>query len=150
MTHRIETILAQAQTLVTGLATTGNNVFRGRATPLSHQKPKVEVPGLLLAQGGDEVLENHGGVILLGSLGFEIAAVVVGEENQLDTLLNLIRAEVTVALQADHTLGLPFVHQLEELGADQPEHDSSGERPMAQQRTRWRVTFDRSRTDPAN
>lgn len=145
--HRAETIMEAVRTAVTGLATTGLNAFRGRSYDLG---PGL-VPALLVYMGEDEILEAHTPDRLRSVLTVNLDAVVAETATQVETALNQIRAEATVALAADHTLGLAnIVELIEEIGAEEPEISGEGDRPTARQRLVWKVTYDRGRADPAN
>ena len=52
--HRAEQILAAVQTAVTGLASTGTNVDRGRADDI----PAEKCPALRVAMGADNLLDG--------------------------------------------------------------------------------------------
>ena len=108
MTHRAETILEAVKVLVTGLATTGANVARGRAYALGVD----QVPALRVSEDTAEIEEAHTPDRLIEILDIVIEAEVAEITDQVDTVLNTIREEITVKLAADHKLGLPA------MGAD--------------------------------
>lgn len=143
MTHRAETIIDTVKTRVTGLATTGTRVFRGRGYPLQ----EADLPALLLYMGADDVIGDLSAALLDCQLQVHVDAVVKTTA-QVDTTLNLIREEVTIALQADHTQGLAFVIDTAEQGADEPDISNDGEQPAGSLRTRWLISYRRSRTNP--
>ena len=147
MTHRAETILEAFKTTETGLATTGTRVERGRVYATS----PAGTPNLRVFMGADEILEAHTPDRLLSALEVTVEAEVAEISAQVDTKLNVIREEVTVALAADHQLGLPVIVQMtEEVGAGPVEISGEGDRPAARQMFFWSVTYERSRSDPAN
>jgi hypothetical protein len=144
MPHRREQIMDAVVTAVTGLTTTGTNVFRGRAYPLG----EAELPGLLVYMGGEEVVSEQTLDEMICVM--EVAVVpMVAVTADPDQALNLIAEESTVALAADYTLALPgVVYRIEEIGADEPEIAGEGETIAAAQRLRWQITYRRNRTDP--
>src|SRR5688500_10924967 len=115
MTHRAESIVERVKTVVTGLTTTSTRVYRGRVYPLQES----EVPGLLVYMGQDRIVNVLSQSLMDSLLSVHIDEVVKAT-GQVDTTLNLIREQVTIALQADHTLTLSYVMGIEESGADEP------------------------------
>lgn len=144
MTHRAEQIMQAVVTNVTGLVTTGTNVFRARDAVL----PQTSLPALLVYTGDDVPQAMYSQELIDSELRFYIEAIAKSPTAQLDTLLNLIRSEVTVALQADFTQGLQFVIETLEGTADEPELQSEGDQPIAKMRMNWRIIYRRSRTNP--
>jgi hypothetical protein len=146
MVHRAETIMAKVETTLAGLTTTGDNVFRGQAYAISED----QVPALLVIMGEDVIQEKHTPDSVFSILGVNLDAIVSETTTNIDTQLNKIREEATMALAADITLGLAYVQQIEEIGSEQPEYTGDADRPTARQRTVWAVTYERSRSNPAN
>ena len=143
--HRAESIMAAVITAVTGLTTTGANVYRARAYPLEISG----IPALLVWQGEDSAQTEMIGDEVISLLEIHIDAIVREPTTQIDTTLNKIREEVTVALMADYKLGLAYVAGIMEQSADEPELSGEGDSPIAQMRTNWDVQYQHSRTDPA-
>lgn len=144
MTHRAETLIEQVRTNLTGLAATSDHVYRGRAYPL---EPK-NLPALLLYLGPDEPLALHSQTLLDSLLTLRIEARVKAPVAQLDTLLNEIREQVTVALQADYTQGLAFVLDTREGAAAEPDFSTESDQPVGSQVYTWQFLYRRSRTNP--
>lgn len=144
--HRAESIMDAVVSAVTGLTTTGTNVYRGRAYPIEVSK----LPALVVWQGDDATVSEHMGDEVISLLEVNIDAIVREPSTQIDTTLNLIREEITVALMADYTLGLNYVAGIMEQSADEPDILGDGDAPHAQMRTNWGVTYLHSRTNPAN
>ena len=145
--HKAERILAAVVTKLTGLTTTGTNVFRGRVYDL----PDTSLPALLIFQGADRPLSDGGSSsfrFLDGELSVRVEAVVKTSATQLDTLLNQIRKEVTIALQADVTQGLNFVMDTTEGTAD-VELNGEGDKPTGTLKMEWSILYRRLRTDPS-
>lgn len=143
MTHRAETTMQAVLTNITGLATTGNNVSRGRGQPVA------TVPALTLQQAPDELVE---GITNMGFvdrvLSFRVIAHVK-TSGQFDTDLNAIREEVYVALMADRNQGLPaFVIDTMPLGDDEPELSSDAEKDIGRQAMNFAIQYRHSVTNP--
>ncbi len=143
--HRAEQILAAVQTSVTGLATTLGHVDRGRATEI----PADALPALRVAMGPDQVVDPWAQSLLDSELEVAIHAYVHDSAANVETTLATIRKEVTVALMADPTLGLAFVHAIVELGALKPDLSGDLAKPAARQELQFRVKYRRSRLDPS-
>jgi hypothetical protein len=144
LTHRAETLIAKVTEVVTGLSTTSDRVYRGRAYPLG----KDQDPALLVYQGADEPQSLHSQTLLDSLLTVRVEARVRSASDQLDTLLNRIREEVTVALQADYLQGLTFVLDTLEGEAAEPEFSTDGEQPLGRQVMTWKFLYRRNRTNP--
>lgn len=103
MAHVRKTIRDKIVTLVTGLSTTGTNVFRSRVYPLESAK----LPGLTVY-----TLDEDSQIITMGSTGnnrmdrvVEIAIEGYAREtSNLDDKLDQIALEVEEAIAADDTL----------------------------------------------
>lgn len=145
--HRAEQIIDAVVTTVTGLVTTGSNVFRGR---LYNVQPD-ELPALCVYMGPNEPIDDSDQTVAFSDWDLEIAidAKVRDSATQIDQVLNLIAKEITVALKADRTQGLSFVHDTREGGSDQPELSGDGDKPIANQTTKFIFKYRRSITDPS-
>jgi hypothetical protein len=144
MTHRAEQIIARVQTLVTGLATTGANVDRGRADAIDESK----LPALRVSIGDDAIVDPWAHSLLDSDLDVHVDAHAHTTAQNVETLLAKMREEVTIALLADFTLGLAFVHTIIELGANRPSLEGDMAKPAGRLEMRFRVRYRRSRTDP--
>lgn len=141
--HRAENIIAAVVTNLTGLATTGANVFRGRAYELND----TELPALCVYLGTDNP-RNDGGSsswqYIDSDLGITVEAVVKSSSAQVDTTLNQIRYEVGQALQADHQQGLDYVITTSE-GTATPDLDGQVEKTTGRMRLEYTISYRRSR-----
>lgn len=142
--HRAESILAAIKTQLTGLATTGANVFRGRSVRLQDNQH----PALIIKMGADKRLAEYSQALMDRALEVKIEIRTKSSTDQLDTELNKIREEVTKALQAAPSLSLAYVIKLDELDADEPDESGEGNQPIGAQRMEWVVHYRRSYTDP--
>lgn len=143
MTHRAETIIDAVVTAVTNLTTTGANVKRGRVNAW----PDSKLPALSVYMGPD----NEEGIDSSRSrwaLSLYIESHVKTSTEQVDTVLNKIREEVTVAMLATEHLGLGFVFDVAEGDADEPELYGESDKPVASQRLNWLVRYTRNTNNP--
>jgi len=143
--HRAEDIVAAVVTKVTGLTTTGSRVFRGRVYPLQD----TEEPALCVFLKSDNPDEPSNSFSILDSdLSISIQAYVKTSASQVDTVLNQIRKEVTIALQADNKQGLAYVIETFEGPADYAVR-GEGDKPTAVLTMDWKFKYRRSRQDPS-
>lgn len=143
--HRAESIMAAIVASVTGLTTTGANVYRARVYPVE----VTGLPAIVVLQGEDNTQTELLADEVTSRLTVNLDAIAREPANQIDTTLNLIREEITVALMADYTLGLAYVEGIMEQIAEEPDILGDGDAPMAQMRTVWDVTYHHGRTNPA-
>ena len=139
MTHRAETILNAVSVALTGLATTGANVQRFRAWPVTN------LPALTILKGADQASD---GVAPINSIGRQLVVVIrvsVKGTGVLETNLNQIAAEIFAALKADYTLGLSYVYDLELISESEPAIDEQDE-PVAYQDSIYQITYEHSAT----
>lgn len=138
MTHKAETILDAVVTAVTGLATTGANVERGRAFAVS------AVPSLSVFMGEDQV--DH--ELSIGQYDRILEVIVeahVATIGDVEQDLNQIRAEVLAALRADHTLGGAAIEIRPEADS-RPEIQGETDTPHALQQLLYLVKYRHSTT----
>ena len=143
--HREEQILARVVTLVTGLTTTALRIDRGREDEIASENTPA-----LRVRGGDDIVADPWAHALLDSeLDVIVEAKVYDSAANVETKLIQIRKEVSIALLADHTLGLAFVEGIVELGARKPLLSSESAKPSGSRDLMFRVKYRRSRTDPS-
>lgn len=142
--HRAESIVAAVVTKVTGLTTTGNNVYRGKMTPIAANVNNA----LRVYMGEDKLIGEYSQSLMDWELTVLIESFAKSATAQIDTQLNLIREQVTIALQADYTQGLAYVRNTVEGDAERPELSAEGEQAMGSQRLEWKFHYRRSRTNP--
>lgn len=144
MTHRAESVMDALVARLTGLGLTGSRVYRGRVYNLQAS----EFPALTISMGGDvpELLQSQ--TLMDSELSVSITAWVKSPTAQIDESLTAIREQVTVAMQSDYTLGLPYVVTCNEGAAQAPELDGEGSQPVGSQSQTWTIRYRRSRTDP--
>lgn len=144
MTHRAESIVVAVLDKVDSLTTTTTHAFRGRVRPLQ----EAELPAVFVYMGPDEIIQHLLQGKLDSVLTVYIDAVVKTASAQVDTTLNLIRSEITVALQADYTQGLAYIIDTKEIGAGEPDLSGDGDQRTGVLRTTWQIHYRRSRADP--
>ena len=102
MPHAIQQINDAIMVKLTGLATTGNNVFSGRVYALERN----EVPCLLVSTGDEtSQYDGFGGPRRLDRRVDLLVECVASVNSSLEQTLNTIQSEVEVALAADTKLG---------------------------------------------
>jgi len=146
VTIRAESILAAAVTKVTGLATTGTRVDRGRGDDI----PSELMPCLRVAMGDDLSLTPYLPSLVDSTMELFVTAHAHDTATNIETLLNQMRGEVVVALLADRTLGLSYVHGIFELGASRPELTGDLTKPAGRMELKFEVRYRRSASDPAS
>lgn len=104
MTHYRQTLREAVVTLVTGLPTTGVNVFSGRGKPI----PSSRLPALRVRPVAEASQRHSGGKTsgdnpLMRTLELGITATAAGTEY--DDTLDEVAAEVEAAIGGDPTLG---------------------------------------------
>jgi hypothetical protein len=138
--HRAESIMQAITTNLTGLATTGANVHRGRVYSLA------AVPALSISMGSDENLSGSRTWPYLTRRLQVIITAHVKTTTQLETQLNQIKTEVFAALNADISQGLAFVIDTELASDEQPELDAEQDQPTARCDMQWTILYRHSNT----
>lgn len=142
--HKVEQILDAIVPLVTGLTTTGSNVKRGRFSPLK----EATAAALSIYQGSD-VTAAYNWPSVYSDLTVYIDIHAKDSSEQIDQVLNRVRKEINVAIMAVTNLNLSFVSDIEELGADEPDLLGDSNKPTAMMRVNYKVTYNRSVTNPS-
>ena len=138
--HRAESIMQAITDNLTGLATTGANVHRGRVYSLA------AVPALSISMGSDENMsEARTWPYLTRRLQIIITAHVKTTD-QLETRINQIKAEVFAALNGDISQGLEFVIDTELNIDEQPELDAEQDQPTARCDMQWSIIYRHTNT----
>lgn len=142
MTHRAESAVVAVAGKVANLATTGARVYRGRVYPVT------AFPCLLIYQGPERIAQRQLSDFVDAELMVYIEARVQSAADTLETQLNAIREEITVALMADYKQGTGFIIDTIEGDTDAPELSGEGDQPIGTLRTTWRLYYRRTRTNP--
>lgn len=142
--HKIEQILDVFISLISGLTSTGLNVKRGRASPLKENISSA----LSVYQGADSKTEYNWPCVY-SQLSVYIDIHVKDSSEQVDQVLNRIRKEINIAIMAVDTLGLAYVNDVNEEGADEPDLSDESNKPTAVMRVTYTILYNRSVTDPS-
>lgn len=135
---KLKQILDAIQTKLTGLPTTGSNVYQNRVYPVQ-QLPAINVRyGAQRMQTISTQINN--------TVEIFIDAFCKASESELDDTLIKIQSEVHAALMADYSQGLSFVIDTTPLGATAPEVSDQSETPTAVQVFTFAITFRHSET----
>jgi hypothetical protein len=144
--HKAEQIMDAFVSAVTGLTTTGSNIERDRA----YMWEDARLPALAIYQGDDTPTpyadRNYYRDDYHLTIHIDIH-VKIATGTALSQTLNLIRKEITAAIQADPYLGLSgFVIDCEEGTALRPVIEFA-DKPTAVQTLEYRVRYWRARSD---
>lgn len=97
--HAAEQVVANAKTVLTGLATTGARVYDSQVYPLKD----IDLPALKIDQGDESIEPGTVGDQLDRTMELRVIAVVK-QQTSYRTTVNTIRSEVETALAANQTL----------------------------------------------
>ena len=125
MSHVRQQIRNKIVDLVTGLATTGSNVFKSRLYPLHDDN----LPGLCVSTGIEEIDDEEGKVEGVQHRNLEIIVLACDKITAgLDDKLDTIATEVETAVFVDRFLG-NLVQSLD-LAVSEPEISDEMEQPV--------------------
>ncbi len=144
--HRAEQIMDAFTTAVTGLASTGVNVKRDRVYPWD------TMPALSIFQGDDIPVPFEDRNYYLDDFELSIHVEMhVDEANNIPVsqTLNQVRKEITIAIQADPTLGLPTIVIDTEEGTTYRPLIEHIDQVTATQTMDFMIKYRRSREDPS-
>ena len=131
--HLVKQILDTVKTTLTGLTTTGSNVFRARSLSVNDSN----LPAILISMGDRETdTENlaglsGGGLGEMWEIGINVQALAknTNSETTENTLLQISK-EIEVAIFADKTLG-GLAKDLRVESVAESEFDGDGEKTVA-------------------
>ena len=126
MAHPLDAVIAFFVTTVTGLATTGTNVFRQRVYDLEDGV----LPALLIYMGDDIAIGENGRTNMAyidGDVEIRIE-IKAKDSTDLDTALLDIRAEIETALNAAFSARPASVQDYWQIGMTEPETSESDTR----------------------
>ncbi len=143
--HLAEHIMVSLLATLKGLTTTGNNVIRGRVYSFDESIKNA----ITLSMGPDTRLETD--VQSFDDLDSELIVYIDSHvksvTEQIDTQLNLIRTEITIALALDYTQG-GLVIDTTEIGSDEPELTGDGSEISGTQRNTFLIHYRRKINNP--
>lgn len=134
MTHKRQLIRERTATVLTGLATTGANVFQSKIYGLSDD----ELPAIMVYTGGEELAEESLSKGFSGVMQAELSIQVVVKQNDTyDDVLDDILEEVQAAMTAERASGgagslleltnVFFYSGLEDVDYDEGETDAGSQ-----------------------
>lgn len=139
MTHKRKTIRDNATTLLTGLTTTGSNVFASRVYPVE----SASLPVILVYVGPEEALDDESSMgntkVIAAELNLEVRAA---KSTGLDDQLDLILEEVQTQIATDRKLSNTLVKRLNYLGIDGPEWSDEGEKEHAVMTIQYQAIYE--------
>jgi len=144
---KTERILVAITELLDDLDTTGNSVQRARVYDWSDK----ELPAISVHMGTDLPTDGSRPGFTLSDWTLVVDVVAHCKKLEyayIDTTLNLIRSEVTTALLKDITLGLDFVMNVIEEGADKPAISGDVEKPAGKMEFSFQIKYRRLNDDP--
>lgn len=137
MVHMREQILQAAAAAVTGLPTTGNNVFVGRVTPLE----RGEVPGLKLRLGPERIEVNNFDPPRVQERFLQLdVAIAVQEVDGLETDTNQVLLEVEAALAMPAALAAVNIKAITLAFIERP-RQVMNEKPVAETVASFEVRY---------
>jgi len=143
--HRAEQIAVELEVILSNLSITGENVFRGRV----HSLDDNQIPALAFFIESEQPLEVYNNNLQDRLLEFMIEGYVkTTDADSIDSQLNQIRKDVTIAINADRTLGLAFVVDTME-GEARYQLEGEADQNIGSVTMQWSVHYRRSITDPS-
>ena len=100
MAHKRAQIKARIQTVLTGLATTGSNVFLSRTYPIATS----DLPGLLIYANSESIERLEIGIQNRQQRTLDLSIEAVAKGNTAESTLDQVTVEVEEAMANDQTL----------------------------------------------
>lgn len=138
MTHPRKTIRDKVTTLVTGLTTTGTNVFPSRVYPIESSK----LPALLIYTGSEEASEDDSmgnSRVIEAEVNIEVRS---GKSSGLDDQLDTILEEVQAAMASDRKLSGSLIRRAQYQGIEGPEWSDEGDKEHAVMVIQYIATYE--------
>lgn len=146
MAHREQEIFNAIVTAVTGLTTTGSNVYPHRVYDLPASN--AAAIGVRLGPSVPTADDGYQNISFVDRLCVVYTRVHLKvTEASLDDQLLKVEREIWQAIMADRTLGLAFVIDTQPGGREESELDQA-EKPTLACDIEWRVLYRHSLTDP--
>lgn len=127
--------------LLTGLATTGNRVYRGRVFAIEGTN------GISYSMGSDTPVGEDTYIYMDSDL--EVIITAHSKDIDVEQELNQIRKEVTIALKADYSLGGLAIDITEE-GWNAPDFSGDADQDTGLMQGTFIIKYRRLRTDPSS
>jgi len=100
MSHKRAQIKARIQTVLTGLATTGSNVFLSRTYPIATS----DLPGLLIYANSESIQRLEIGIQNRQQRTLDLSIEAIAKGNSAESTLDQVTVEVEEAMANDKTL----------------------------------------------
>ena len=100
MAHKRAQIKARIQTVLTGLATTGSNVFLSRTYPIATS----DLPGLLIYANSESIERLEIGIQNRQQRTLDLSIEAIAKGNSAESTLDTITVEAEEAMANDQTL----------------------------------------------
>jgi hypothetical protein len=100
MSHKRAQIKARIQTVLTGLATTGSNVFLSRTYPIATS----DLPGLLIYANSESIQRLEIGIQNRQQRTLDLSIEAIAKGNTAESTLDQVTVEVEEAMANDQTL----------------------------------------------
>ena len=121
MSHKRAQIKARIQTVLTGLATTGSNVFLSRTYPIATS----DLPGLLIYANSESIERLEIGIQNRQQRTLDLSIEAVAKGNTAESTLDQVTVEVEEAMANDQTLnGLATDSQITDTSIRQASAES--------------------------
>lgn len=121
MAHKRAQIKSRVATVLTGLSTTGSNVFQSRTYPIATSS----VPGLLIYANSETVERLEIGIQNRQQRNLDLVIEAVAKGNTAESTLDTITVEVEEAMANDQTLnGLAIDSQITDTSIRQASAES--------------------------
>ena len=121
MAHKRAQIKARIQTVLTGLATTGSNVFLSRTYPIA----TTDLPGLLIYANSESIERLEIGIQNRQQRTLDLSIEAVAKGNTAESTLDQVTVEVEEAMANDQTLnGLAIDSQITDTSIRQASAES--------------------------
>lgn len=145
MAHRGDTVLSTIKTLLSTGLSFSSNTYRDRTRLFQ----STDLPGLNIEGGEERLIADYVGGQQDWELDVSFTLVVSSVNEDHGSLLYGYRTELHKKLRTDYTLGLSYVIDILEVGAEalvlgQTDSDT----PIAGQTLHWKVQYRRSTDDP--
>ena len=100
MAHKRAQIKSRVATVLTGLATTGNNVFQSRTYPIATS----DLPGLLIYANSESIERLEIGIQNRQQRTLDLSIEAIAKGNSAESTLDQVTVEVEEAMANDKTL----------------------------------------------
>ena len=100
MSHKRAQIKARIQTVLTGLSTTGSNVFLSRTYPIA----TTDLPGLLIYANSESIERLEIGIQNRQQRTLDLSIEAIAKGNSAESTLDQVTVEVEEAMANDQTL----------------------------------------------